>query len=107
VTRQPLEVIRPWFIPSWRKLRVGELEQNVLEVMRKRRTQEALDVLDYDYLWLKLADGAHDFREQIPLVTIPPVLPAQRERLAWRTAAEQIGAAGKRSEVETPNILLE
>src|SRR5262245_56931493 len=89
------------FAPDFR---VRELEDDVLKVRRERLARETLYVLEDEGAGSRLSDRAHRFGPEVACVLASLVLAAKGERLARRTARDQLYLLLEASEVDFLHI---
>ena len=86
---QASQVLRPLLALPTDDLWVIELQEDVVEIGREGPAKEPLHVLDHKGTGHGFTDGPNSLREHIPLVCMPSVCAAKRERLAGRATGNQ------------------
>jgi len=100
------KMISPFLIAFARDSRIFQLVNDVLIVIGKALAQKSFDILENERLWHDLADGPYRLRKHISLVLECLVASAQRERLAWRSAYDEIRCAAMLRKIVVTNITL-
>ncbi len=101
---QTAKMVHPILILMTRNVRVAELEHDVAKILGERLPGEAFHILKNKHLRLSFPDHASRLRKEIPPIGHRPMLAADREGLARRTAGDEIDPAFPAGEVLAMHI---
>src|SRR6266513_3755816 len=95
----------PGFVRSPFEVWIGELKDDVVQIVGEVWTKEPAHVLKKECLRSDLSDGTDGLGPHVPRVAGAKVLTANREWLTWRPARQQIDAF-QRAEIKLARVSL-